>query len=179
MAEHDSRAFTLWELLWTLSVLGTVMAIGAPSMLEFLQASRQTADVNGFVAAVQLARSEAAKRGAAIVVCKSADRRTCAGEELRYDSGWIVFENTDDARPPARGVDEPLIFAYEPVSRGAITSNRRLFEFRAYGWRSTNGTVTFCDASGRARAVIVSYTGRPRIADVGPGGRPLICAELP
>jgi type IV fimbrial biogenesis protein FimT len=179
MAKQDSRAFTLWELIWTLSALGTLMAIGAPSMLAFLQASRHTADINGFVAAVQLARSEAAKRAAAIVVCKSADRRTCAGKELRYDSGWIVFENTDGARPPARSIEEPLIFAYEPVSRGSIASNRRFFEFRAFGWRSTNGTVTFCDAAGRARAVIVSYTGRPRIAAIGPGGRPLICADLP
>ncbi len=162
-----------------MSLLGTLLALGAPSLREFLVASRRTADINGFVSAVQLARSEAAKRGAAVVVCKSADLHTCAGDELGYDSGWIVFENSDDVRPPSRDMSEPLIFAYEPISRGSIVSNRRLYEFRSYGWRSTNGTVTFCDALSRARAVIVSYTGRPRIADVGPGGRPLICADLP
>lgn len=172
-------AFTLWELLWTLAVIGTLVAIATPSLVDFVHASRRTADINGFIAAVQLARSEAAKRGTAIVVCKSANLGTCAGTERRFDSGWIVFENVDGERPPSRGVDEPLLYAYVPVSRGSITSNRRLFEFRAYGWRSTNGTVTFCDAAGRARAVIVSYTGRPRVADSGPGGRPLVCADLP
>lgn len=162
-----------------MSLLGTLVAIGTPSVREFLIASRRTVDINGFVSAVQLARSEAAKRGTAVVVCKSIDLLTCGGDELRYDSGWIVFENSDDVRPPSRDASEPLIYAYEPVSRGSIVSNRRLYEFRSYGWRSTNGTVTFCDALARPRAVIVSYTGRPRVADVGPGGRPLVCADLP
>ncbi len=169
-------AFSLWELLWTLALFATLLALGAPSLGDFVRASRLTADINGFIAAVQLARSEAAKRGAAVIVCKTADRHTCADAALRFDSGWIVFENSDGERPPSRSDSEPLLFAYEPVSRGSITANRRLFEFRAYGWRSTNGTVTFCDAAGRARAVVVSYTGRPRVADVGPGGRVLICA---
>jgi len=176
MLRYPHGAFSLWELLWTLGLLATLLALAAPSLSDFIRASRRTADINGFIAAVQLARSEAAKRGAAVVVCKAADRRTCADATLRFDSSWIVFENSDGERPPSRSDTEQLLFAYEPVSRGSITANRRWFEFRAYGWRSTNGTVTFCDAAGRARAVIVSYTGRPRVADVGPGGRPLMCA---
>lgn len=176
MPRHPHSAFSLWELLWTLALLATLVALGAPSLTNFVRASRRAADINGFITAVQLARSEAVKRGAAVVVCKTADRQTCADATLRFDSGWIVFENSDGVRPPSRSDAEPLLFAYEPVSRGSITANRSLFEFRAYGWRSTNGTVTFCDAAGSARAVIVSYTGRPRIADVGPGGRPLVCA---
>ena len=176
MPRRADSAFSLWELLWTLALLATLLALGAPSLSDFVHASRRTADINGFITAVQLARSEAAKRGSAVILCKSADHHTCADAPLAYDSGWIVFENSDGERPPSRSDRERLLFAYEPVSRGSITANRRLFEFRAYGWRSTNGTVTFCDAAGRARAVIVSYTGRPRIADVGPGGRPLNCA---
>jgi hypothetical protein len=42
-----------------------------------------------------------------------------------------------------------------------------------------NGTVTFCDTRGpaAARAVIISYTGRPRVSDRGPGRRPLVCPQ--
>jgi len=176
-----SRAsgLSLWELIWTLAVVGIVLGLAAPSLRMFLLDARLSADINGFIAAVQLARSEAAKRGEAVVLCKTDDGARCADDELRYDAGWMVFANTDGLRPPARDPAEPLLLRYQPQLRGSISSNRRLFEFRAFGWRSTNGTVTFCDALGRARAVIVSYTGRPRVADVGPGGRALECAYLP
>jgi type IV fimbrial biogenesis protein FimT len=174
-------AFTLWELVWTLAIVGVTAAWGIPSFREFLLDAERTADINAFVTAVQLARSEAAKLGRPIVLCKTPDRRRCADDELRFDAGWMVFVNVDDVRPPQRTAAEPLLYAHEPRSRGPITANRRLFEFRAFGWRSTNGTVTFCDARGSAaaRAVIVSYTGRPRVAAIGPGGRTLICPDLP
>ncbi len=170
---------SLWELLCALGVGAVVFSLALPTFRTFVLDARRTADINAFVGAVQLARSEAAKRGRPVVLCKTADGTTCAGTELRYDAGWMIFVNTDDIRPPNRSAAEALLVHYEPETRGTISANRRLFEFRPFGRRSTNGTVTFCDADRRARAVIVSYTGRPRVADIGPGGRPLVCADLP
>jgi type IV fimbrial biogenesis protein FimT len=62
---------------------------------------------------------------------------------------------------------------------GTVISNRPYYEFRP-GRRSTNGSIVFCDGRGAvaARAVIVSYTGRPRVARVDAEGRPLKCAAL-
>lgn len=170
---------SLWELVFVLGLGAIVASLAVPAFRSFLLDARRTADINAFVGAVQFARSEAAKRGEAVVVCKTADGWNCAGSEIRYDTGWMVFVNTDGIRPPHRSLAEDLLVHYEPETQGTISSNRRLFEFRVFGWRSTNGTVTFCDSDGRPRAVIVSYTGRPRIADIGPGGRPLECADLP
>jgi type IV fimbrial biogenesis protein FimT len=155
-----------------------MLGIGVPSFQRFALDARRTADVNAFVGAVQLARSEASKRGRSVIVCKTVDRIACGGDEIDFDAGWMVFVNADDAYPPARAASEPLILAYAPKIEGTIVSNRPFYEFRAYRRRSTNGTVTFCDARGPAdaRAVIVSYTGRPRTAAVGPGNRPLTCA---
>ncbi|HSG66256.1 MAG TPA: GspH/FimT family protein [Gammaproteobacteria bacterium] len=175
MDRPPADGLSLWELLWCLGIAGVVLALAVPSFGDLLLDSRRRADLNAFVTAIQLARSEAAKRGEAIVLCKTRDGSTCGGDEIRYDAGWMVFVNTDGARPPHRGPADALLLRYQPASSGPITSNRRFYEFRAFGWRSTNGTVTFCDARGRGRAVIVSYTGRPRVADIGPGGRPLVC----
>jgi type IV fimbrial biogenesis protein FimT len=60
-----------------------------------------------------------------------------------------------------------------------MTGNRIRFSYRPFGRRSTNGTVTYCDDRGAdaARAVIVSYTGRPRTASLAPGGKPLRCPD--
>jgi type IV fimbrial biogenesis protein FimT len=176
-----TAGFTLWELLWTLTIAGVVLALAIPSFQEFLLDSKRTTDINALVLAIQMARSEAAKRGSPVVVCKSIDRFRCRGNEIRFDAGWMVFVNEDDVRPPHRSPGEPLLYAHVPKLAGTITANRALFEFRPFRQRSTNGTVTFCDqrAEGAARAVIVSYTGRPRVDSVGPGGERLPCARLP
>lgn len=168
---------TLWEMLVVLAVLAILAGLSAPSVESVMLDSQRTAHVNAFVTAIQLARSEAAKRSRPVVVCKSADRLTCAGSELHYDAGWMVFVNEDDERPPHRSVTEPLLHAYRPEPGTSIRSNRPRFEFRPFRRRSTNGTVIFCDRRGAtaARAVVVSYTGRPRASDSAPGGQPLTC----
>ena len=43
----------------------------------------------------------------------------------------------------------------------------------------TNGTLIFCDRAGRARprALVISYTGRPRVAYEDTRGRPYRCPD--
>ena len=178
---RNSAGFTLWELLCTLSIAGILLGLAVPSLHAFVLDSRRTADVNGFVLAVQIARSEAIKRGNAVVLCQSFDGLRCGHSEPGYGSGWLVFADHDKTRPPQRSDDEPLIFAYQPTLLGTIAGNRDYFDFRPTQKRSTNGTLVFCDERGAAaaRAVIVSYTGRPRVATVDPAGKPLVCAHSP
>jgi type IV fimbrial biogenesis protein FimT len=173
-----TAGFTLWELLTALLIASIALGLGIPSFRQLLLDSRRTADINALVVAVQLARSETAKRARPVVLCKSVDLSSCGGNEIRYDSGWMVFVNVDDLRPPHRSAAEPLLYVHRPEIDGTISSNRALYEFRPFHRRSTNGTITFCDRRGQseARAVILSYTGRPRVSTSGPG-RPLVCAE--
>ncbi len=172
--------FTLWELLVTLTVAAVVVGLAAPAFQGVALDTRRTAAVNAFVTAVQLARSESAKRGRPVVLCATADTLAC-GDGGDYGRGWMVFVDLDEARPVARAPDEPLLWTYAPPGPGPIHSNRARYEFRPFRRRSTNGTVTFCDRRGaeHARAVIVSYTGRPRTDGRGPGGRRLTCPALP
>jgi len=178
--QYPCSGFTLWELLCALLIAGVALGLGVPSFEGIVLDSRRTAEINAFVTAIQLARSEASKRRRPIVLCKTVDGYQCGGPELSFDAGWMVFVNDDDARPPHRSVTEPLLLHHTPSSAGPIHANRARFEFRPFRHRNTNGTVTFCDRRGapEARAVIISYTGRPRAAGVGPGGRPLICVGL-
>jgi type IV fimbrial biogenesis protein FimT len=169
--------FTLWELICTLVVAGVALGLTVPAFTELVLDSRRTADINAFVLAVQLARSEAAKRGRSVIVCATGDRSQCEGEGARFEFGWMVFVNLDDQYPPRRSPAEPLLYAHTPELSGTIRSNRAYYEFRV-GRRSINGTVVFCDRRGvaGARAVIVSYTGRPRVSQRDADGRPLSCA---
>jgi len=173
------RGLTLWELLCTLSIAAITLTAGVPAFRSFLLDSRLTADVNGWVLAVQLARSEAFKRGRPVMVCKTDDTRRCGGADLPADAGWMVYVNLDDDYPPQRSAAEPLLYVHDAELIGTVISNRPYYEFRV-GRRSTNGTIVFCDSRGAtaARAVIVSYTGRPRVARVDADGHPLKCAGL-
>jgi type IV fimbrial biogenesis protein FimT len=180
-AVRDTAGFTLWELLCTLSIAAILLGLGVPSFRAFMLDARRTADVNGFVLAVQVARSEASKRGATVVLCQTFDGLRCGNDELGYGSGWLVFADSDSTRPPQRSDAEPLIYGYRPTLAGTIVGNREYFDFRPIQKRSTNGTLVFCDERGAAaaRAVIVSYTGRPRVDTVDPSGQPLVCANSP
>jgi type IV fimbrial biogenesis protein FimT len=172
------RGFSLLELLFTL-VVATIVALAAvPAVGWLILDSRLTADVNAFVTSIQLARSESAKRNVPVVVCKTVDHRVCGGTSVRYEDGWMVFVDEDGDDSPEADANESILFSYRPAIEGAIRSNRARYVFRPHYRRSTNGTITFCDRRGSdaARAVIVSYTGRPRVSDRGPGGRILDCA---
>jgi hypothetical protein len=103
-------------------------------------------------------------------LCRSNAGASCAGAGDDYSGGWIVI--TDDTAVT------PLL-SHAPVMRGSIRANRASFTFRPGFQRSTNGTVIFCDQRGAAsaRAVVISYTGRPRVTRTTSGGRPLTCAR--
>jgi len=178
---RHTAGFTLWELLCTLSIAGILVGLAVPSFRTFVLDARRTADVNELVLAVQVARTEAIKRGETVVLCQTFDGQRCGNDELGFGSGWFVFADRDHTRPPRRSDDEPLIYTYRPALIGTIVANREYFEFRPIQKRSTNGTVVFCDERGAtaARAVIVSPTGRPRVDTVDPAGRALVCANSP
>jgi type IV fimbrial biogenesis protein FimT len=174
-----SRGYSLLELLIALALVVVLLGLGVPGLRELALDARRTADVNALVSAIHLARSESLKRARAVVLCHTADGFLCAGARQPYDLGWMVFVDTDGDNPPRRDENEELLLHHKPVIEGSIRSNRAQYVFHPYYRRSTNGTIVFCDIRGpaAARAVIVSYTGRPRVAGTTAAGGALSCAN--
>jgi type IV fimbrial biogenesis protein FimT len=102
--DRDS-GFTLVELLVTLVVVSILLAAGAPAFQDFIKNNRVTGQTNDLVSAIQLARSEALKRGVDTVVCASKDQKTCTNDKDTWVDGWIVFSdlNRDGAPNKADG----------------------------------------------------------------------------
>ena len=175
---NDLGGYSLLELLMTVVIVSVIASLAGPALQDVILDNRRAADINVLVGSIQLARNEAIKQARPIVICKTADRMRCGGQGVFWEGGWMVFANHDDDSPPFRDADEPILRAHQPAMRGTIRGNRGIFHFRPGFWRSTNGTITFCDRRGvsKARAVIISYTGRPRVSNRGPG-RPLACAN--
>jgi type IV fimbrial biogenesis protein FimT len=171
-----SRGHTLIELVIGLALVATTLAWGLPSFGTLLRNSARTREVNQFIQAVYVARSEAIKRNGVVSLCPSRDAATCSPSSL-WATGWLIFVNLDRDSPAARDADEPLLRVYEAWDAGHITSNRSTLSFRPFGQMGVTATVTFCDDRGSqaARAVIISQTGRPRVSSRSASGGSLSC----
>jgi type IV fimbrial biogenesis protein FimT len=156
---------TLMELLVILALIVVLATLGGPALGKLAMDARMTAQVNRFVHGIHLARQEAHKRVQYVALCKSPDGQTCA-HHRSWGEGWIVFVNRDRDDPPRVDAGEPVLLVNPAFADGTVAGNRQAFVFRPFRRRSTNGTLVFCDRRGpdSARAVIVSYTGRPRVS---------------
>jgi type IV fimbrial biogenesis protein FimT len=168
---------TLVELLTTLTIVAALATVAVPGLRTFHLNNQRATVVNGFLHSLFLARSEAIKRAQIVSVCRSSDGKNCESRTGDWRSGWIVFANRDRDDPPERDSGEDLIASSSGWPGGSITSNRRAYSFRPTTQEVVNGTIIFCDARGSsyARAIIISHTGRPRVAQRDSASKPLRC----
>jgi type IV fimbrial biogenesis protein FimT len=171
-----TRGFTAVELLVALGIIALLLAAGTPLVRWLLLDARMTGAVNSLVHVIHFARQEAHRDLRDVVVCRSVTGASCAAPG-DWSVGWIAFINRDGDDPPIVDAGEPVLHVTQRQALRSIASNRRAYIMRPFPLRATNGTVIFCDERGpsRARAVIVSYTGRPRVSGRAAGGQPLAC----
>ena len=125
--------FTLIELMVTLAVLAVLAGIAAPSFMAMIRDNRITTQANNLVGSIQLARSEAAKRGVQITI------RHNGATANNWDNGWIVFTDWD-----ADGAFNPSGFPVDLVSD-------------VFSLCSPDGNTA------NARKIVLNNTGRPSI----------------
>jgi type IV fimbrial biogenesis protein FimT len=92
--------FTLVELLVTMAIAGVLLAIGVPSMMQFLADRAAAANADEFAQALRFARTEAMKRGRSVYVCPTrnpeAAQPTCSDSAEDWMSGWLVASADSD-----------------------------------------------------------------------------------
>lgn len=172
-----SAGATLVELLTAFAVIAVLVTLAAPSFRTLQLNDRRTAAVNGFLHGLFLARAEAIKRAQIVSICRSVDGQQCDHRAGDWSAGWIIFVNQDRDEPPVRDAGEELVHSSGGWPGGTITSNRRAYSFRPATQGVVNGTIVFCDLRGsaHARAIVISHTGRPRVAQRDADGKPLRC----
>ena len=171
------NGFSLTELLITLAIATLLLTAAVPGLGRLVANSRRTADINALVSAIHLARNEAARQSGSVRLCPSLDGSVCLDDGAAFSFGWIVRIDRAAGAGAAGGRESEVLLAYTPRIQGTVHANRTAFVFRPNFRRGTNGTITFCDRRGadEARAVIVSYTGRPRVSSQAAGGLRLRC----
>ena len=173
-----NRGFTLYELLVTLGLVALLLSIGLPSFSSALARNRQTVEINALFHAFHLARKESIMRRKVVSLCPSRDAVTCL-PGTDWTTGWIMFENADRDSPPQIDPGEFILNTHQVADSIRIRANRHGFTLRATFLRATNGTFVVCDDEERIRpkGLIVSYTGRPRVALARPDGQTYTCAD--
>jgi len=114
--------FTLVEAMFVLVIAAILLSVAAPSFRDFIRNSRITGKANDLLVGLNLARSEAIKRHAPVVVCATDDASaaapTCdAGADF---SQWIVFVDDDGDSGVASGNEGNG--TYEPGSDEVLLS---------------------------------------------------------
>ncbi len=162
-----THAFTVIELLAALALLAIITGLAVPAFTELTQKQRIDATANELVAHLNLARLHAVTRRELTLLCPSDDGIRCNGSN-RWESGWIVFRDPDRNRRIDNQSD--LLRVGNPA-RGVEIDSAGRFQVRYQPDGTAGGsnlTLKICDRTDpeRARAVIVSNPGRPRVDDL-------------
>ena len=147
-----NAGFTLIELMVPVAIAAIVLTLGIPSFQETIRSNRLTAQANELIITLNLARSEAIKRRANIVICTSTDQSTCTGSS--WALGWIVRDQNGE-----------LIRAFGPMKGSISVSSGGVVQitYNANGFLTGGGAaLRLCAGEGKSgREVDVSATGRP------------------
>lgn len=172
------RGFTLFELMMTMLTVALLAGIAMPSFSAALARHKQRVEVDALFNAIHLARKESIMRRKVVSLCPSTDGDRCSNS-LDWSTGWLMFENEDRDSPPRVDAGEPVLTRHSVNEGIRISANRKGFTLRATFLRATNGTFVFCDTNSRVppKALVVSYTGRPRVAVRKPGRSAYSCAD--
>ena len=164
--------YTLVELLVVLALGTILLSIAVPPMTAMLNAQRSNAAGSSFLASLNLARAEAIKRNARVVMCKSAGGASC---ELTggWDQGRITFHDVNNNA--ALDADEQLIERFGAMPEGlSLTGNTQVANYVSYSASGSAkmisgafqaGTFTFClipVSSADVQQIVLSSTGRAR-----------------
>ena len=167
--------YSIFDLMVTSAVAG-IISLGAVGMNGLAQDARMTATVNQLMADLSLARSESIKRSTIVIMCKSNNGSSCT--DSSWDQGWIIFSDENNNHKVDTG--EEIIHVQQMLSGSVTMRYGSLHDYMRYAPTSEtwSGTFTLCDnrGSNNAKAVIVYWTGRPRVSTKTSDGKPLNCA---
>ncbi|MDO3384884.1 GspH/FimT family pseudopilin [Gilvimarinus sp. SDUM040013] len=134
--------FTLLELVLTMLTVGVLVAIATPSMVTLIKNNRSDALAEELSVALQIARTEAIKRGERVSLCgANAAMTDCGGN---WTDGWLVVtDNATTDGAAAVVVGEVIAQFGEPHEDSVISADN-------------NGAVSF-----------VRYTSLGELARIG------------
>ncbi|MDO9270482.1 MAG: GspH/FimT family pseudopilin [Methylobacter sp.] len=162
-----SLGFTMIELIVTISIVAILIGIAIPSFNSIISSTRLTTYANELVASLNLARSEAVKRGVQVSV------RRKGSTNQNWDAGWDIF--TDSDGDGVFDAADTLLKTYPALTNGFTlrTGTVGYQDFAAYlpsglSLSSIGDTFRLCASpadTANSRAIAINAVGRPKASE--------------
>ena len=162
------RGITLIEMLITVAIASTLVAMGVPALGSMLARSHQQSAESALQASLMHARELAITRSEQVIVCPTKDGRSCTPDDL-WQGGWMIGADMDHDREPDTAV---VRFNAMPENMHVVSSQGRpRVVFQPDGSAGgSNVQLTVCHTGDvkEGRAVIVANSGRVHETDAQP-----------
>lgn len=170
------RAFTLVELMVTISIAAVLIAIALPNFRDVVANNRLIAQANEFVVSMHLAKSLAIKHQRRAQVCTTSDPfqavPSCKSDASPTDwsSGWFSWVDLD--RDSVIDNDEVMRVSQGIEGNTSFTSTDfASFTFNSLGVLTPSGrgdTLDLCDSrtGETGRRITILPTGRTSVGDL-------------
>jgi len=180
MSKHSfkTQGFTLIELVMTMVLAGILVSMAIPSFNSILNSSRLTNYANDLVGALNLARSEAVRRGIQVTVSNN-------GVLTHWERGWTVFVdiNGDETYDPpdklcttssiGAPTEDCLLRFYPSLDNGyTLTTGGSLYKKAAaylpsgLSYTAAGDTFRLCNGTDMktSRSIVIDGVGRPHVS---------------
>jgi len=164
------RGFTLIELLVVIAVVAIVTGFAVPGFGNLRRAAGVSVTASELLGALHFARSAAVLNGEPVTLCLSANQETCVASGSEAATGWLVFPDPGARLSGAAAAGQPILRSFRSPDDVVVQGSRAAVTFWPVTRASTTSTFDVCDVNPevsrkvRGRAVVVSQTGRPRVA---------------
>ena len=165
---------TLFELALTLALVAVMAGIATPSLGRWRAEAVLQRAAYALLGALHEARSAAITRGAPVVLCQTAAAAQCLAGAAPA-SGWAVFVDRPGSTSGRLDAGHELLHVAALPPELRLLGSRRALTYWPVARAGTTATLVLCHARGSALAVIVSQTGRPRLARLDASGAALDC----
>jgi type IV fimbrial biogenesis protein FimT len=170
--ERARRAtgFTVVELMLALGIAALLVTLAVPGFAGLRRSADMSSAANELLWALHHARSSAGLRGLPVTVCLTADERSCLVRPDGPAPGWLVFQAVSPsavAQPPSPSA---VMHRFRLPADITVTATRPAVTFWPVARAGSTSTFELCEVTNatRGRSIVVSQTGRPRVAAEAP-----------
>lgn len=159
----QQRAYSLLELLTTISLIALLAGIVSPSLAALFQQNRQTDSINQMHAYLNYAREKAISSRSVISLCAGND--VCSGTQI-WQGSMLVFQDSNRNGKLDQGETLLKVAAIDAQHRWIWTNFRQKnhMAFKSNGTTdSLNGTFTLCDSTQAIQSIVINITGRAKL----------------
>lgn len=168
LSAQEQTGFTLLELMLTLTVLGVLISLAAPSMQEMLTRNRLKSAAQALAEDLQWARSEAILRNIDLYVTFNA-AAWCYGVSATKGCDCRLSDPAASLACTLPTDDEAILRTVAGVDFPGIAVSTTFpgqppeTSFRPRRANATGGSMTFTSAQGAQLRVVLSLLGRVRL----------------